>query len=59
MSGPGRPSTGRQIAVRIPQELIDWYDEWAAAHGDTRPGMIRKAMDSYRRTLTRKKKARE
>lgn len=52
----GRPTTGRQIAVRIPQELLDWYDDWASRHNATRPRMIREAMDSYRQTLIRRDK---
>lgn len=53
MSGPGRPPVGRQIAVRIPDELIDWFDTWAAEHDTTRPAMIRDAMDAHRIKLER------
>jgi Ribbon-helix-helix protein, copG family len=46
--GPGRPTIGRPINVRLPDDLLAWADENARERGSTRAEFIREALDYVR-----------
>jgi metal-responsive CopG/Arc/MetJ family transcriptional regulator len=53
MTRRGRPSTGTLVSVRIPAEVLDLVDTWAAEHELSRAEAIRQLLNiSTVRALT-------
>jgi metal-responsive CopG/Arc/MetJ family transcriptional regulator len=42
--GPGRPSTGTPIHIRLPPEVLAHVDAWADAEGVSRAEAIRRLL---------------
>jgi hypothetical protein len=51
VTGPGRPSTGTRIAVRIPADDLAVIDAFAWLHSVTRAEVLREAVSAYAATL--------
>jgi hypothetical protein len=45
--GPGRPSTGVRVDIRIPADLLDWIDSYAAVNDMTRAEALREAVAHF------------
>lgn len=45
--GPGRPSTGVRVDIRIPAEALEVIDRDAEERGITRAAMIRSIIGGY------------
>lgn len=47
MTGPGRPTTGTPVQVRIPPEIIAKLDRTAEYFGITRAALLRRILDHW------------
>lgn len=47
MTGPGRPSTGVRVAVRIPAAILDDIDHLATQHDTTRADVMRAILTAH------------